>query len=366
VSERVYNIHGLVEVVISPDVRPEIVREIEFQIGSFHGEVSANHPRRPPRVYVQPYAAWKAAGESIEGEAVFYHCQGVPGAYLRDERGRLAVMREGRDIRIFSDYASFLINLYIQILVAPRGFTMVHAAAYQSSRGTVNVLAGAGGIGKTAVLGYAVRERKLRHLGDDLVILGGSGQCFAFPRAFVLKSYHLEGYADTFRRLRLPRWNLYTLKRFIIDNAPFVGLVKSTLRRTGLYYKIADILRPQPFLASVSPDEIFGKGSVISSGEIGRIAYLDRVHGDSFDLQPLNADTLVNRLFSVIHNEWKDFLAHLISLGALDVVDVSKYCEQVKNTLHAAVANRELHRVSIPVGATPEQLVKFLDEHGFF
>ena len=365
-SERVYNIHGLVEVVISPDVRPEIVREVEFQIGSFRSEISETHPRRPPRVYVQPYAAWKSSAKSTEGEAVFYHCQGVPGTYLRDERGRLAVMREGCDIRIFSDYASFLINLYTQILIAPQGFTMVHAAAYQSSRGTVNVLAGAGGIGKTAVLGYAVRERKLRHLGDDLVILGGLGQCFAFPRAFVLKSYHLEGYADTFRRLRLPRWNLYTLKRFIIDNAPFVGFAKSTLRRTGFYYKVADLLRPQPFLASVSPDEIFGKGSVISSGEIGRIAYLDRVHGGSFDIQPLNTDTLVNRLFSVIHHEWKDFLAHLVSLGALNVVDMSKYCEQVKNILHAAVANRELHRVSIPVGATPEQLIKFLDEHGFF
>ena len=166
---------------------------------------------------------------------------------------------ERDELRIFADYANVLINLYIQLLIAPQRFTMVHAAAYKVSGGEVNILAGAGGIGKTAVLGYAVRERGLQLLGDDIVVLDSNGQCLAFPRAFVLKSYHLEGYADTFRRLRLPRWNFYSAKRFLIDNARFMGVAKAVLRRTGFYYKVGDWLRPRSFLGTVSPEDLFGK-----------------------------------------------------------------------------------------------------------
>jgi hypothetical protein len=365
VSQRRYDIHGLAEIVIMPRVRPEIVREIEFQIGPFRTDSPARDEHRP-RILLQPYDEFSADDAEGRSAAIFYNCQGGTGSYLKDESGRLVVKQDEAGFRVFADYANVLINLYLQVLIARQGFSMVHAAAYKKPEGNVTVLAGAGGIGKTAVLGYAVRERGLQHLGDDVVILSGDGRCLSFPRAFVLKSYHREGYADTFRRLRLPRWNLYSAKRFLIDNAPLVGLTKSLLRRSGLYYKVADALRPQPFLATVSPEELFGQNSIASDGQIARIAYMDRTEGHTFEIRPISRDALVNRLFAVIHYEWKDFLTHLVSLGALDVVDLPRYCEQVTSTLKSAVADKELLQVDIPEKATPDRLVAFLDKQGFF
>ena len=102
------------------------------------------------------------------------------------------------------------------------------------------------------------------------------------------------------------------------------------------------------------------------SGEIGRIAYLDRVYSSQFGITALNIETCVNRLFAVIHHEWKDFLVHLISLGALDVVDLPSYCEMVMAALRSSVAEKELVYVQVPVDASPAQLVRFLEENRFF
>ena len=361
-NERRYNIHGLAEVVITPGVRPEIIREIDFQIGPMRVH-SQDEALGCPAIYIRPYEELRS---SLATEAAFYQCRGAVGSHLSDETARLSVHRGPEGVTIFADYANILINLYLQLLLVPQGYSMVHAAAYKDSRGQVTLLAGAGGIGKTVVLGYAVRTKGLQYLGDDVVILGSKGDCLAFPRAFVLKSYHREGYSETFQRLNLPRWNLYALKRFVIANAPFVGLTKDLLRKTGLYYKVADIVRPQPYLATVPPEELFGQGSMARSGEIGRIAYLDRVYGSQFDIAALNIETCVNRLFAVIHHEWKDFLVHLISLGALDVVDLPSYCEMVVAALRSSVAEKELVYVQVPADASPEQLVRFLEENRFF
>ena len=243
---------------------------------------------------------------------------------------------------------------------------MVHAAAYQSSSGTVNVLAGAGGVGKTSVIGYAVRARGLKYLGDDLTILGRSGDCLAFPRAFVLKSYHRAGFAETFRELALPRWNVHGATRFLLSNATLVGMAKRMLHKRGLYQKLADGLRLRPYLAIVPVDRLFGKGSMLEGGRIGRIAHLDRTTGRRFDLRPIDAGTLVNRLYSIIHYEWKDFLTHLVCLGAMNVVDLPTYCEQVVAALRGAAEHSETLQVSVPASAPPAALFEFLDNHGFF
>lgn len=358
-----YDIHGLVEVLISEEVRPEVVKEIEFQIGAF---LAAHEPLSDiPKINIQPYAAGSAYWMDQQ-ETLFYQSKGKVGSYVRNDEDRLLIGRGTDGLDICADYANFLVNLYIQLAIVKQGYTMTHAAAYQTSSGNINVLTGAGGIGKTAVLGFAVSERGLRHLGDDIVLLGDNGECKAFPRQFVLKAYHQEVYSKVFQEKRLPRWNMYGLKRFIIENAPLVGFAKKTLKRIGYYYQIANLLRPQPYLATVSPDELFGKNSMIRTGTVGHIIYMDRVSMADFSIQAITAKEMVNRMMSVIHYEWKDVLAHLVTLGALDVVDVSGYFDDVVAIFRQAVDKAELVQINIPEKASPQELISFLDKQAFF
>jgi hypothetical protein len=362
---RRYDIHGIVDVIIGAEVVPEVIKEIDFQIGAFLVEGEADAIEGRPTIQIRPYAE-SAVYDPYEGlgDAVFYHNRGSVGGFVRDPGEKLFVSRTETGFVICADYSNFLINLYIQLLLSDMGMTMTHAAAFEAKDGRVTLLAGAGGIGKTAVLGYAVAELGLRHLGDDIVIVDESGNCHAFPRQFVLKSYHKEIYSEVFEKKRLPKWNAYGLKRFIIENAPFVGFMKKFLKQRGIYYRVANVLRPQQFLASVSPDEVFGDGTMAKNGKIGRVVYLDRCFQPEFSSAAIQPDILVNRLFSVIHYEWKDFMTHLLTLGSLNVIDLPKYLKSNLSIFSSVIAASEIIQVNIPADASPVRLIEYLEKEG--
>lgn len=362
-----YDIHGLVEVVIGADVCAEVVKEIDFQIGAFRVAANTQSLTAMPQVLVRSYAAAaEYDNEKGSNDAVFYQDRGEVGKFVRSDAERCFVGKTPNGYVICADYANFLINLYIQLLLVGQGMTMAHAAGYQSSSGSITLLAGAGGIGKTAVLGYAVTERGLQHLGDDVVVLDAKGICRAFPRQFVLKSYHKELYADVFKKKSLPTWNVYKFKRFVIENAPLTGVLKKFLKRSGCYYNVANLLRPQSFLATIPPDELFGEGSLAREGNISRIIYLDRSFKPQFARHGIEKEVLVNRLFSVMHHEWKDFMTHLLTLGALSVTDVARYMEMSIAVFREIAARGELIQIDVPMKAAPRQLIEYLDQQGFF
>jgi hypothetical protein len=361
-----YLVHDLVCINISGDVRPEIVREIDFQIGAFKIEKDLSHPDYKYSIDIFPF---DYAEHCINGKlrtATFYNTKGIVGESTWSERDSLFVRRTNCGFLICADYANFLINLYIQILILDQSFTLIHAAAYKNSSGMVNILTGAGGIGKTAVLGYAVGERGLQHLGDDIVMLSDRGICNSFPREFVLKTYHREIYSEVFESKSLPKRNAYGVKRFIIENAPFVGVIKKILKKLGIYYSVASVLRPQAHLATIPPDELFGHGSMALNGKTGLIAYMDRTSSPEFSIEEVSAEVMVNRITSVIHYEWKDFMSHLLTLGAIDVINLPKYLNQVSNIINNATNEVRLVQINIPNNATPRDLIKFLDNNNFF
>lgn len=179
-ADRIYDLHGLVEVTIARDVQPEIVRRIELQIGAFHA-VSERSSPPPRRIWIGPYAVRTSERPGSDVEAIFHDGRGIPGKRFEEPGTRLAVASVDRGLVVHAGYSNVPINVYVQVLLAPQGYSMVHAAAYQSSSGTVNVLAGAGGVGKTSVIGYAVRARGLRYLGDELATSAGLGSASRFP-----------------------------------------------------------------------------------------------------------------------------------------------------------------------------------------
>ncbi|WP_438978904.1 hypothetical protein [Polynucleobacter sp.] len=361
-----YLIHDLVCITISSDVHPEIIREIDFQIGAFKIDNEISHTACSHSINIFPFSHAQQFINEGSKIATFYDSKGMVGKSIWNQKDSLFIGREKSGFLICADYANFLINLYIQILIVDQRLTMIHAAAYKNSSGMINVLTGAGGIGKTAVLGYAVGERGLQHLGDDIVMLSDRGLCNAFPREFVLKTYHREIYSEVFKSKSLPTWNAYSIKRFLVENAPFVGVMKSTLKKLGIYYSVASLLRPQSHLATIPPDELFGHGSLALNGKVGLIAYMDRTSSPDFSIEQISAEVMVNRITSVIHYEWKDFTGHLFTLGALDVINFPKYLSQVADIVKNASNEAQLVQINIPNNAAPNDLIEFLDRNNFF
>lgn len=351
---RYYDVHDLVFVSADQSLGKPLIESLEFQIGHF-ASGSEMKGAVPYEIHIRPYSQFTAGVGNVEWSG-FHLSQGVVGRAVHESSKQLAVEKTANGFNIFSDSPNFLINLYLQLILSQEGYTFVHSAAYCDKEGRATMLAGAGGVGKTALLGHIVQKHGRKHMGDDIVIVGHDDVCLSFPRAFVFKEYHRAVYPDIFRELKIRRWSAYGAKRFIVENMPFLGLTKKLLRRAGLYYAVADSLGLAPHLATVSVAKIFGENSVADKGSIERIVFLERVSGDEFRLYEMSSASMSRRLFSIIHHEWTAVLEHLMIMGAMELVDLPEYWNRVRGVIESVVAGKSLLMMQVPHSTGPEEL----------
>jgi hypothetical protein len=364
-NEHVYNIHNLIHIILSRKVSDLIFKDINFQIGFFFKKNNSDSINIP-KIFIYPYNNKNNFIESSSREIFFYEEIGVLGHHLDNSEKRLFVCRKNKDLIICADHPNFLINIYVQILLIEQNHTLIHASAFQTKSGKINIFAGPGGVGKTAILGHAVSQMGLKYLGDDLVIINLSKECLSYPRQFVLKKYHSEIYSKTFSESKIYNFNFSYLKRFLHENLPFVGIIKTFLKKIGFYYRIAGIIRPKDFLATISPEKIFGINKFVNSDTIGSIIYLDKTMDNNFLINSSSDQILSNRIMSVIHHEFRDYNSHLLSLGALNVINYNIYMKNTSELLNNILSNIKLFELLVPNNSRPTDLINFLIKNNLF
>jgi ATP-dependent phosphoenolpyruvate carboxykinase len=212
-----YNLHNLVKIYVHENISHHLKDDIDFQVGEFLiGKEQFQKDKVSESIFVIPYNFKKIILNEGNFKVLDFHkSKGEISTFFDDAEENLAVYKEDNNFVIFSDTSNFLINIFIQYLLIHKGYSMIHAAGYLNSNGKVNIVTGAGGIGKTAILGYAIKNKKLRYLGDDIIIIGKNQVSFSFPRKFVFKKYHKKIYKDVFKENKIKYFNFYYLKIFI-------------------------------------------------------------------------------------------------------------------------------------------------------
>jgi len=362
--KKLYNIHDLVEIIIHDNVNKWIVRDIEFQIGFFL--TIKKSEKKIPKIEIYPYSEFSKIREKHYSESLFYKDISLVGKYLNIVNEKLCIYNNDGNFKIFADYSNFLINLFIQILIVKQGYTMIHASGFKSSSGLIHIIAGAGGVGKTSIVSHAAINKKLKILGDDILIISNEGECLAFPREFVLKTYHSQTHKQIFKDKNISLFNLYKLKRFIIDNLPFLALLKKILKKLGIYYSLSRIINPAEHLATISANKMFGNNSIEKKGKIGKIFYLDRIVNSSFSIDKQDAEILSNRIFSIINHEWIHYMPQLFSMGANNVVNLSQYMSKLSTIFSTSVMSKDLFQVNIPNNIDHNQLIDFFNKKNIF
>ncbi len=351
-----YNIHDIVEVLIDPRVGDALIREIDFQISYFRKSIKSD-TAAPRRVMIKPYK--NAFIDRSDVFHKFHLSRAVQGACFHDPLNEIIVEKNDSGFMIYSNSPNFLINLYIQILLVENSYSMVHAAAVADSEGHVTLLPGAGGVGKTALLGCMVEEYGFQYMGDDLVILGKEGSALSFPRSFVLKEYHRSVYPEIFQKLNIKKRTNYKLKRFVVENAPFVGVLKKFLKQRKLYYNVAHSINLTPYLATVSVEEIFGPGTCAQTGNVEKIVFLERYERTEFKLKDISEDALCRRMFAIIHNEWVESMQQLFTMGAMEIIDLPVYFNKVHEIIKSGISNIPCKILLIPENAGPKALMGY-------
>lgn len=363
-----YNIHNLVEISINDNSSEEIINAIDFQIGYFR--VDSNLISAPYQILIKPFNDFLLNPDL--NYIIFHLIKGITKTCYYNPNGKLAIVKEKNKFQIYADSPNFLINLFIQLFLVDQGITFVHAAAIADNEGNVILLPGAGGVGKTALLGELVKTKNYRLLGDDIVGLCENGECFCFPRSFVLKEYHSTVYPEIFKKLNLNSSSnkyqknrkelFFSIKCVIKDNAPFLGLTRIILKKMGLLELMAQqfILPDNPsYLAAVPVEEIFGLDSVLTKGQIKNIIFMERYIGEKFNLESLSEEELCRRMFAIIHHEWVDSMRQFFSLCALEIVDLPLYNHEVFEIMKNGISGKKSQILLIPEGKSPKELVDY-------
>jgi hypothetical protein len=367
-----YAIHGLIDVFVDKRVDRVLLDAIDFQIGFFRTG-SSNAPA-PHQITVKPYADF--ALEAFPTHEKFHLMRGVPSFVLNDTEKAVAFEKTENGFTIYADWPSFILHFFLQFIFLEHDITFVHAAAVADKYGAVTLLPGAGGVGKTALLGEIVKRQNCRVLADDIALLSHKGECLSFPRSFVLKDYHKSVYPEVFQRLNIDTDNhcststnkgktTTALLKFFHENAPFIGLFKVIIRRLNLssmipraFYYPQDTA-PPPYVATVSVAEIFGKDSIADKGNIARVLFLKRYSGNEFRVQTISDDSVVRHMLAIIHHEWVDGMRQFFTMGALDMLDLLGYFRNVEAIMRSATSGKNCELLFIPAKASPHDLSEY-------
>ncbi len=357
-----YNLHNLLGISVSENVSKTIIKSIDFQIEYFSVEAS-DLPTSGYSIEIESYDKFNP--KEAHDASIFHSLRGIKERLFIDEGTQFVLEIKPRGYKIYAG-SSFLINIFIQLLFVREGYTLIHAAAVADNKGRCLLFPGPGGVGKTAIIGNLVKNHNYKVLGDDLVLLKKSGECYSFPRSFVLKDYHKSTYPNLFSQMEFAsNLNKVTsrLIQIFIRNMPFLGLTKYILKKLNFFNTtVAHIPTEKSHVGTVSVKKIFGDQSVIDRAQLEKIIFLERYNGLDFNYTDLKHDSLINRMFSIINHEWVNSMRRIFSLGAMEIISLPEYYTNLNKIIEEGAKNNEAKILQIPKNASAEELCSFIDK----
>jgi hypothetical protein len=354
-----YNIHNIVKVIIDSKIAQSVLDSINFQIRHFN--VKENEEEKCKYcIYVSSYSEYQINDKSkmsLFHDTVFDYEQ-----IMIDPENELVIEKGENSFHIYASRSNFLINMFIHYYFIKEGYSMVHAASVEIDGKSI-LLPGPGGVGKTALVGYAVKHLGMRVHGDDIVLIGQQGNCLSFPRSFVLKEYHRNVYPDVFAKYGIKSNKHYGIKRFLIENAPFLPLIKRLLKKHGLQDKVSRTIGIEPHLATLSVREILGDNSIADKSLIERILFLERSTNSEFELIMVEEKEIVDRMFSIIYHEWVESFRQLFVMGSVGMLDINGMFKDTYQIIRTSVEGKKCYILKIPNNSPVESLHKQFEQY---
>ena len=360
-NEHIYHIHNLITIRVNPKVRPWVLKSINRQLGSFSN--SKQDHSNPLVILVNPFEMFSFP-QNIE---TFQNSEGGRDLWYANRDSRLVIEKIPTGYAVYTD-AMFSFTGLIQQLFIRQGISFAHAAALQNSTGGVTILAGCGGVGKTALSGFLVKEKGYKLLGDDMIALTESGMCLAFHKAFVLKEYHRSVYPELFATrkymnlrkhiFRSTIWHLYA-------NVPFRGVIDKFLKSQGVYNRIAFIpFIRRDYVDIVPAEQIFDPNCLAKQGPIAKTILLLRCSDSEFSIEEQNGIWMARRIFAILYQELESDLKRLLEMGSLGLEDLGIDFHRARIILEKAVSRTPCSVLHIPNKATPEELARAFERFG--
>ena len=356
-SEPVYDLSGLIQIVPSTDLHKNVHLSIANQLAGLSPQ---NFSDADYRLLLKPYES--RGGDSAQSV-------GGVGTEIRlgvvdFEDRQFAVEFEEKQITLYLGISGVPLNPWMQLLLAPQGISMVHAAAIERD-GQSLLLPAFGGAGKTLATGLLIRDHGYRFLGDDIVMINRKGEVLPFPRPLFFYDHHTEVFQDYFAR-RKSTVNQYRMigkfKRKLVRGLPLKQAVKSVARTFGAEGALRRAAATREYLDAGSAQEVFGLDALGEGGPLSSIIFLQRYTGNSLEFQPTTSEQLVQRMFAILMNEWKAEWPQIVTAAGYGATDLATHYENTTSIMRDCVSGVPVKTLMIPRQATPYEYVPKLLE----
>ena len=265
-------------------------------------------------------------------------------------RHQIAARFEESRITFFLGVRGVNINPYLQLLLAPQGVSMVHAAGVERN-GDVLLLPAFGGAGKTLAAGVLVQEHGYRFLGDDIVLLTREGQVLPFPRPLMLYGYHDVVYGDYLKKFRsavIMQRSIGRLKRNVVVNLPLRSLIGGIARGAGVEGFARRVASTQEHLVGAEPEDVFGRERLSNGGRVKRVVMLQRSDGMAFRCTDTVATQVAQRMFAIIHLEWASEWPFVTAAAAHGLIDLGGYYAATRETITSGIGDADAQELIGP------------------
>ena len=226
----------------------------------------------------------------------------VPGNSLLTEKAYfyqdIAITETKNQLELYCQRGSSIsLPFFMHFLLKQQQKVLVHSAGV-SIGGQGIILSAFGGIGKTAFTASILKEKNVKILGDDLVVLNKNGNLSAYQRPLGLYCYHKNLFPEYFK----------SDTRFFLPNSKFSNKYKLLKRIFNKSLKILNL--DELFITEsilISPENLFGLEKIESDEVPLKDAYIINRYNNLSKLEciHINDHQKIARFSkSVMAHEW--------------------------------------------------------------
>ncbi|SDM32315.1 hypothetical protein [Halarsenatibacter silvermanii] len=274
---------------------------------------------------------------------------------ILDKRYGVKLIRDKNKVKfILDNIALEWLDWIKQLSLLKSGMTLVHASAVEKN-GKALVFPSWGGVGKTSIASYLVKNKGYNLLGDDQIIISRGGMCYSMPMRLVIYPYHKDVFPELFEQGKGP-----ILPESMINFFDFIGkkLIKPLAKKNSdLLQKLRE---KNPQSLKVKPSEVFGINKISYKAELEKVVWVDK--GENSRPQTDSDIKVKNRLFGCTINDFDSYCQEIINIGmGLDIFE-NIYCiwgDVLNKGVNEEVKRRKL---VLPESCNYKELQKKINE----
>jgi len=274
--------------------------------------------------------------ESLKGGCVAPECSIYKEGIFVDLNLKTAFKIEKDNMLFWVHEDSWLsLPFILQFLFKQRKLIFVHGAGITIENKGI-LLPAFAGIGKTPFISEAVKDDRVKILGDDLILLDDKGYLYPYKRPFCLQLYHKPLFPTYFKNNKVKYknptlWNKGIRKVKIIFNIPNHNVIGHK---------------------TVAPHLIFDKSKLAEEKVSIDKIYLLRRYKDLDSIQYAKTediDEVINFCVNVLFHEWACLAEMTFSLLSQKGESISVYYELFEKITRKCIAkSKEIYLVDIP------------------